>query len=100
MPTTCIRNAAWIIAWDATAARHAYLQDADVVFQADRITFIGRLYAGTADTEIDGRSLMVMPGLVDVHSHPSTEPFFRGIREEHGLPSMFMSGLYERGFAF
>ena len=43
---------------------------------------------------------MVMPGLVDIHSHPSTEPFFRGVREEHGLPSMYMSGLYERGFVF
>ena len=43
---------------------------------------------------------MLMPGLVDIHSHPSTEPFFRGIREEHGVPAMFMSGLYERSFAF
>ncbi len=43
---------------------------------------------------------MLIPGLVDIHSHPSTEPFFRGIREEHGVPSMFMTGLYERSFAF
>ena len=49
---------------------------------------------------IDGADLMVMPGLIDIHSHPSTEPFFRGIREEHGLPSMYMSGLYERSFVF
>ena len=49
---------------------------------------------------IDGRDLMVMPGLIDIHSHPSTEPFFRGIREEHGVPAMFMSGLYERSLAF
>jgi hypothetical protein len=41
-----------------------------------------------------------MPGLIDIHSHPSTEPFFRGIREEHGVPAMFMSGLYERSQAF
>jgi cytosine/adenosine deaminase-related metal-dependent hydrolase len=100
MTTTCIRNAGWIITWDTAAGRHAYLKDADLVFDNDRITFIGRLYAGAADTEIDGRDLMVMPGLVDIHSHPSTEPFFRGIREEHGLPAMFMSGLYERSFAF
>ncbi|WP_428486332.1 amidohydrolase family protein [Rhodopila sp.] len=100
MPITCIRNAAWIIAWDPAAARHAYLRDADLVFEADRISFIGRLYTGPCDTEIDGRNRMVMPGLVDIHAHPSTEPFFRGIREEHGLPTMFMSGLYERGFAF
>lgn len=100
MTVTCIRNAAWIIAWDATQARHGYLRDADLVFEDDRIRFVGRLYAGAFDNEIDGSTLMVMPGLVDIHSHPSTEPFFRGIREEHGLPAMFMTGLYERGFAF
>jgi 5-methylthioadenosine/S-adenosylhomocysteine deaminase len=100
MPITCIRNVAWIIAWDPAIGRHAYLKDADLVFEADRITFIGRLYPGAFDSEIPGQNLLVMPGLVDIHSHPSTEPFFRGIREEHGLPTMFMSGLYERGFAF
>jgi 5-methylthioadenosine/S-adenosylhomocysteine deaminase len=100
MPITCIRNAAWIIAWDPATASHAYLHDADLVFEADRISFVGRIYSGPCDTELDGRDLMVMPGLVDIHSHPSTEPFFRGIREEHGLPSMFMTGLYERGFAY
>ena len=100
MSITCIRNAAWIIAWDPVTARHAYLKDADLVFEGDRITFVGRLYPGRFDAEISGRDLMVMPGLVNIHSHPSTEPFFRGIREEHGLPTMFMTGLYQRGFAF
>jgi cytosine/adenosine deaminase-related metal-dependent hydrolase len=100
MSVTCIRNAAWVIAWDPATANHAYLRDADLVFEADRITYIGRLYPGPFDTEISGADLMVMPGLVDIDSHPSTEPFFRGIREEHGLPTMFMTGLYERGFAF
>ncbi len=98
--TTCIRNAAWIVAWDATTQNHAYLNDADLVFSGDRITFVGKHYDGQVDATIDGRNLMVMPGLIDIHSHPSTEPFFRGVREEHGLPSMYMSGLYERSFVF
>jgi 5-methylthioadenosine/S-adenosylhomocysteine deaminase len=92
MAITCIRNAAWIIAWDSNTERHAYLRDADLVFEGERISFVGRLYSGPFDAEIGGADLMVMPGLVDIHSHPSTEPFFRGIREEHGLPSMFMTG--------
>jgi cytosine/adenosine deaminase-related metal-dependent hydrolase len=98
--TTCIRNAAWIIAWDAAAGSHVYLRDADLAFGGNTILQVGGRYAGTADTTIDGRDMMVMPGLVDIHSHPSTEPFFRGIREEHGVPAMFMSGLYERSFAY
>jgi len=98
--TTLIRNAAWIVAWDAAAGHHAYLRDADLAFSGNTITFVGKGYAGAADETIDGRAVMLIPGLVDIHSHPSTEPFFRGIREEHGVPAMFMSGLYERSFAF
>ena len=98
--TTCIRNAGFVIAWDAANQRHAYLMGADVAFAGDTVTFVGTHYDGDADSTIDGRELMVMPGLIDLHSHPSTEPFYRGVREEHGLPSMYMSGLYERSIAF
>ena len=41
-----------------------------------------------------------MPGLVNLHSHPEHEPAYRGVREEHGLPNMYMSGLFERSQAF
>ena len=79
--TTLIRNAAWIVAWDSSAGRHAYLRDADLAFDGDTITFVGRNYTSTASQIIDGRTLMLIPGLVDIHSHPSTEPFFRGISQ-------------------
>ena len=98
--TTCIRNAACILAWDAPNRRHAYLMDGDVAFAGEIVTFVGRHYKGIADTTIDGRELMVMPGLIDLHSHPSTEPFYRGVREEHGVPAMYMSGLFERSMVF
>lgn len=97
---TRISNADWVVAWDAANARHAYLAGGDVVFEGDTIAFVGRGDDGPADTTIDGRGLMVMPGLVNVHAHPATEPFFRGIREEHGVPAMYMSGLYERSVAY
>jgi len=98
--TTLIRDAGWVVAWDAPAGQHVYLRDADVVFSGNLITHVGRGFAGDPDETIDGRGLMVMPGLVDIHSHPNTEPSYRGIREEHGVPAMFMSGLYERSLAF
>jgi 5-methylthioadenosine/S-adenosylhomocysteine deaminase len=97
--TTCIRNAACVIAWDSTNRRHAYLMDGDVTFSGDTLSFVGKHYDGAADVTIDGANLMVMPGLIDLHSHPSTEPFYRGVREEHGVPAMYMSGLYERSVA-
>jgi len=98
--STWIRNAAWIVAWDVASGTHAWLRDADLVFSGKTITHVGKGYAGSADSVVDGRDLMLMPGLVDIHAHPSTEPFFRGIREEHGVPAMFMTGLYERQGAF
>ena len=97
--TTCIRNAACIVAWDAANRRHAYLMGGDVAFAVDTLTYVGKRYDGTAEETIDGTDLMVMPGLIDLHAHPSTEPFFRGVREEHGVPAMYMSGLYERSVA-
>jgi len=98
--TVWIRNADWVVAWDRAAARHAYLRDGDVVFAGDALTFVGRGYGGQADETIDARGLMVMPGLIDVHSHPGHELSYRGIREEHGLPEMYMSGLFERSVAY
>src|SRR5690348_8970234 len=99
MSTTVIKNAAWVIAWDEASARHVYRRGVDVAFADDRISFVGRGFAEPADVTIDGKDRMVMPGLIDIHSHPHHEPLYRGIREEHGLPSMSMTGLYERSQA-
>ncbi len=99
MGTTVIKNAAWVIAWDEAAGRHHYRRGMDVAFTDDRIVSIGRDFTGTADRVIDGADRLVIPGLIDIHSHPEHEPLYRGIREEHGLPSMHMTGLYERSQA-
>ena len=99
MPTTLIRNAAWVVAWDAGGGRHAYRRNVDLAFAGDRIVHLGPDYAGAAEKVIDGAGRAVIPGLVNIHSHPEHEPLYRGIREEHGLPSMHMTGLYERSQA-
>lgn len=100
MSTTLIKNADWIVAWDAASKRHGYRRNGDVAFTDDSIVHAGPEFRGTADTVIDGKGLLVMPGLVDIHSHPGHEPAYRGIREEHGVSNMYMSGLYERSQAF
>ncbi|MFP6744448.1 MAG: amidohydrolase family protein [Alphaproteobacteria bacterium] len=100
MAVTCITGAAWVAAWDESAGRHVYKRDIDVAFDGDRIVHVGPGYDGVADTTVDGRGLFVMPGLVDIHSHPTTEPAQRGVREEHGVPGMYQSSLYERSVAF
>ena len=98
--TVWIKNADWVVAWDTAARRHAYLRHGDIVFADDALTFVGRGYRGGADETIEGRGLMVMPGLVNVHSHPGHEASYRGIREEHGVPELYMTGLFERSGAY
>ena len=100
MTTTVIKNADWVIAWEEATGRHVYRRGIDVAFADDTITFVGRNYAGAMDRFIDGKDRLILPGLIDIHSHPEHEPLYRGVREEHGVRNMHMSGLYERSQAF
>lgn len=95
MATTLIRNAEMVVAWDATTGTHAYMPDADVVFADGVLTFVGRGYEGTADTILPGKGRMVMPGLVNIHCHPSSEPMNKGLIDEIGSPGFYNSSLYE-----
>lgn len=93
--TTVIRRASVAIAWDESARRHVYMTEADIAFRDGTITFVGRGYAGAAERVIDGAGLMVMPGLIDIHSHPSSEPMNKGLTDEVGTPGLYNSSLYE-----
>lgn len=95
MTTTCIRRASWLIGWEASANRHVYLRDADLAFVDDRVEHIGPRYEGQVDTEIDGGSLLVMPGLVNIHTHLGNAPARKGMLEEAGNPHLLGSSWYE-----
>jgi hypothetical protein len=72
--TTLIKNADWVIAWDAAAQRHAYLTGADVVFTDDAIAFVGRQWQGKADETINGRGLMGCPASSTSTRTPISSP--------------------------
>jgi len=93
--TTVIRNAAWMVAWDAQHARHAYLREADVAFSGNEIIHVGSRFDGHADRELDGTARLVIPGLVDIHAHPAGEPLRKGITDEIRSPGFHHSSLYE-----
>ncbi len=93
--TTVIRNADWVVAFDKAKGEHVYLRDADVAFEGNRITHVGKGYEGKADVEIDGRNRVVMPGMINVHSHPTSEPLRKGITDETRSPGFWHSSLYE-----
>ena len=96
-PRTIIRNAAWLVAWDDAVQSHVYRRDVDLTIEGDAIAAIGNADpAGAVDTiEIDGRGFAVLPGFVDVHAHPSSEPLLKGLTDEVGSCQLYMSSLYE-----
>ncbi len=97
---TCIRRADWVVAWED--GRHVYHRDVDLAFDdgaasdAAGIVHLGSDYQGPADRELDGSDRLLLPGLVNVHSHPSSEPMNKGYREEFGNPLLYWSPLYDR----
>jgi 5-methylthioadenosine/S-adenosylhomocysteine deaminase len=95
---TLIRNASLAIVWDG--AGHAYRSDVDVQLGEGEIAAIARGETLRGDDVLDGRGLLLLPGLIDIHAHPSTEPALRGVREDHGVREQQMTGLYERSQAF
>jgi 5-methylthioadenosine/S-adenosylhomocysteine deaminase len=72
LTTIVIRNADWVVAWHEGAGRHVYRRDLDIAFSGGTIVFVGRNYRGAADEVVDGKDRLVLPGLIDIHSHPST----------------------------
>ena len=98
--TTRIRNADWVVAFDAAAGRHVYRRGIDVEFAGGAITHVGASRGGAVATDIDGRGLMVMPGLIDVHAHPTSESMLKGLTDEAGSPKLYNSSLYEYLFLF
>ena len=96
---TLIRNASLAIVWDG-AGGHAYRSDVDLQLGDGQIAAIARGETLRGEDVLDGRGLLLLPGLIDIHAHPSTEPALRGVREDHGVKEQQMTGLYERSQAF
>jgi cytosine/adenosine deaminase-related metal-dependent hydrolase len=97
--TTVFRNLDWIVGWDAGAGAHVY-RFGDLAFAGNTLVHVGGRFAGRADLEREGKGLMAMPGLVNLHAHPCLETIYRGIREDHGVPEQYMAGLFERSMAY
>ena len=61
---TAIRNA-WIVTQDASRS----IIRGDVVIDGEKIVSVGPAYNGTADREIDATGDIVMPGMINTHTH-------------------------------
>ncbi len=94
-PITVIRNCAWAITRGEDDDAHAYRQAIDIAFSASGFLHVGPGYTGAADVEIDGRRLMAMPGLVNIHCHSGDEPIAKGLFEDVGTATLWGNALYE-----
>lgn len=92
--TSVIRNASWIIGWDADKREHVYLKNADFAFGDHTIAFVGKEYTGKVDLEINGQGKMIMPGLINIHAHLSGGPIDKGTFDEVGATAMWGQALY------
>ena len=95
MSTTVFRNAAWVVAWDEARAAHVYRRDIDVAIRGNEIAFLGKNFTGHADAEVDCTRRLLLPGLVNIHTHPTSEPLRKGITDETRSPGFWHSSLYE-----
>jgi 5-methylthioadenosine/S-adenosylhomocysteine deaminase len=93
--TTRISGLDHVVAWDESERRHVYLDGGDLVFKGNEVIHVGPGYTGSADVTIDGKGFMAIPGFVNVHSHPFSEPANKGLTEEYGSDKLGQSSLYE-----
>ncbi len=89
------KSADYVIAWDAKKAQHVYLKGADVVVQDNEITHVGTDWTGAADQVIDCAGRMLMPGMVNLHAHPSSTIEAKGLIEEVATIELSSSLLYD-----
>ena len=93
--TTVFRRAAWVVAWDEAQGGHVYRRDLDLMVRDREIAFLGKNCSETGDVEIDCSQRLLLPGLINIHTHPSSEPLRKGITDETRSPGFWHSSLYE-----
>src|SRR2546427_383134 len=52
---------------------HRLVRGGALVFENDRVTFVGRSFTGSVDRRIDAVGKLVIPGLVNIHCHADVE---------------------------
>jgi 5-methylthioadenosine/S-adenosylhomocysteine deaminase len=91
--TTVLADADWVVAYDGRG--HRLLRGGQVAIRGDRIVAVGRDYRGPRDRVIDARGRVIIPGLIDLHTHLALEARAKGFSDDHGSRRLWMSGLFE-----
>ena len=74
-----------------TGNGHKVLPEGQVVCDGNRISYVGRAYAGPVDQKIDARGKLVIPGLIN--HHMAFGVHMQMIRLDAARPNFFNSGI-------
>ena len=81
MPTLLIKNCDWIVTQNR---KRDVLKDASILIEDGTIRSIGKPDSQSADIVVDGKGKIVLPGLVNTHTHLSM-CLFRGFADDMQL---------------
>ncbi|MBI3076045.1 MAG: ethylammeline chlorohydrolase, partial [Deltaproteobacteria bacterium] len=75
---------------------HTLLRDGVLVYEDDRVLYVGPRFDGAVDREIDARGKLVSPGFIDTHVHSGHRASHRlitdtGRRDYFGQPFLEIS---------
>ncbi len=76
----------WVVGF--AGRTHTLIPDGVVVYEDDRIAYVGRRFDGRAEVEIDARGKLVCPGFIDTHVHSGHRASHRLITDI-GRPDFF-----------
>jgi 5-methylthioadenosine/S-adenosylhomocysteine deaminase len=76
----------WVVGF--AGGTHTLIPDGVVVYEDDRIAYVGRRFDRRADAEIDARGKLVCPGFIDTHVHSGHRASHRLITDT-GRPDFF-----------
>lgn len=84
-------DAGWIVGHRAGLG-HQLIEGGVLVYEGDTIVHVGESWEGRADEVIDARNSLVVPGLINTHTHMFT-PVTRSYMEDLGHPTLGASTL-------
>ncbi len=57
-----------VVGFDSTVQRHVLQSPGEVVFENDRVIYVGPRFEGQVDRIVDASTCLVSPGLIDMHA--------------------------------